>query len=502
MADPKLQVIIEAKDNASKDIEQFESGISKAGKTIAVVGAAMVAFGVAAYAGMKKAIDASNDLNNALLGLNSVAKSFKQDTDKAKQAAMDLAKDGLMSVKEAAAGLKNLLATGFSLPEAINLMNAFKDSAAFNRQGMLGFGQAIEGATQGIKNQNSIMVDNAGITKNLSLILAEGGKSVQDLSKVTSDASVRMVLYNGLLKEAAIFQGDAATLSGTLAGKQEALRTQIFMLTAAIGDQLKPIMLEIINITSNFTQKISDLVFQIQTAGGIFTFLHNILIQVMDYIEAKTGLITILRTAFDDVAKVYNEKLGPALARLWIAIQPLLPFFSKLAEIFGVILYGAIILFIKLVEGLLITAIDSLTWVVDKATSAINFFKSVWDGITDTLAKVILQVDQLIDRIKKLDIVSSASNAIGGSISKFMGFGGAKAEGGPVSSQKSYLVGENGPEMFVPGNSGHIIPNNKLGGNGVQINITINGDITGQDIIDRVGDALTKKLMLNSAIVG
>ena len=41
-------------------------------------------------------------------------------------------------------------------------------------------------------------------------------------------------------------------------------------------------------------------------------------------------------------------------------------------------------------------------------------------------------------------------------------FGGAREKGGPVSGNKSYLVGERGPELFVPSVSGSIIPNNRL----------------------------------------
>ena len=41
---------------------------------------------------------------------------------------------------------------------------------------------------------------------------------------------------------------------------------------------------------------------------------------------------------------------------------------------------------------------------------------------------------------------------------------GTRANGGPVSGGKSYLVGEKGPELFVPRNSGGIIPNHKVGG--------------------------------------
>jgi phage-related minor tail protein len=41
---------------------------------------------------------------------------------------------------------------------------------------------------------------------------------------------------------------------------------------------------------------------------------------------------------------------------------------------------------------------------------------------------------------------------------------GARAMGGPVSSGSPYVVGEKGPELFVPHASGTIVPNNKMGG--------------------------------------
>ena len=98
-----------------------------------------------------------------MIGLSSVAAAFGESQSEARMAAEQLASDGLLTVTEAAAGLKNLLASEFnlSLDQAVELMEGFKDSAAFNRQGTLEYGQAIIGATQGIKNMNSIMVDNA-----------------------------------------------------------------------------------------------------------------------------------------------------------------------------------------------------------------------------------------------------------------------------------------------------------------------------------------------------
>ena len=50
--------------------------------------------------------------------------------------------------------------------------------------------------------------------------------------------------------------------------------------------------------------------------------------------------------------------------------------------------------------------------------------------------------------------------------------------GGPVSANSPYVVGEKGPELFVPGTSGTIIPNDSMRGTaaagGPNINISYN----------------------------
>lgn len=76
-----------------------------------------------------------------------------------------------------------------------------------------------------------------------------------------------------------------------------------------------------------------------------------------------------------------------------------------------------------------------------------------------------------------------------------------RAMGGPVSARTAYLVGERGPELFVPGFAGNIIPNNQMGtvpamgsrssgGGAAVININVNagmganGDEIGRVIVD------------------
>ena len=65
-------------------------------------------------------------------------------------------------------------------------------------------------------------------------------------------------------------------------------------------------------------------------------------------------------------------------------------------------------------------------------------------------------------------LISEISNILGNikeKVSNF--FGGGKASGGPVKKGTSYLVGENGPELFTPDSNGNIIPN------GTNKNLTI-----------------------------
>lgn len=189
------------------------------------------------------AIKTSDLFENSLLGLESVAgkKLGAESLPAVNQAAKTLASDGLMTIADSALGLKNLLATGLSLEQAINLMNVFKDSAAFGRQSSLSFGKAVTSATEGVKNGNSILVDNAGITKNLSVILTEAGYSQSDMTKFTTDAGVQQAIYNGLIKEGNLFLGDAAKLSATSAGQTAKLGATMQTFLAEVGDAIKPI---------------------------------------------------------------------------------------------------------------------------------------------------------------------------------------------------------------------------------------------------------------------
>jgi hypothetical protein len=66
-----------------------------------------------------------------------------------------------------------------------------------------------------------------------------------------------------------------------------------------------------------------------------------------------------------------------------------------------------------------------------------------------------------------------------------------RAAGGPVTGGQSYLVGEIGPELFVPNVSGTIVPNKALGGStSITINVNAGMGTNGAEVGRQIVDAL------------
>lgn len=104
------------------------------------------------------------------------------------------------------------------------------------------------------------------------------------------------------------------------------------------------------------------------------------------------------------------------------------------------------------------------------------------DGMRSLIASVI---DQLFKLFIVQQIVGFISNVVGGTVGTPAtgGFGssvnlaGARAYGGSVDNKKPYMVGERGPELFIPSGNGTIIPNQNMrdrgSSGGSSFNITV-----------------------------
>jgi len=118
---------------------------------------------------------------------------------------------------------------------------------------------------------------------------------------------------------------------------------------------------------------------------------------------------------------------------------------------------------------------------------ALQFVAGVVSTVIGLFANLVNIINKAVTAIKT---VASIGSAIGGAIGGALGFGGGKAMGGPVSSGMAYVVGERGPELFVPGQSGTIVPNGGRGGN--TINITVNGAIDAEGTARTIIDVLNR----------
>ena len=122
---------------------------------------------------------------------------------------------------------------------------------------------------------------------------------------------------------------------------------------------------------------------------------------------------------------------------------------------------------------------DALTAGVTGAANFADAIKSMAKSVVDSLIKMLIQkyiVDAAFGFITgKIDGGGGNLSAGGVQSVTVAGGRGALAIGGPVQAGSPYMVGERGPEMFVPNQSGSIIPNNQVGGgSGVVVNQTIN----------------------------
>lgn len=214
----------------------------------------------AAGAFAKATIDASENAENAFRGLESVANRSGVGIVKAWGAVQQLTADGLMSQTEAATALKNLFSRGFGLDEAVVLINRFKDAAAYGRQQALAFGEAVVGATEGVKNENSALVDNSGVTRNVFQMWEEYAKKIKKTTNDLTLAEKRQAEYNGILEETAGKVGDAKKLQEGLSGANAKLSKSWTELQATIGDGLKPAYTDLLEVLTKVADKTKQII--------------------------------------------------------------------------------------------------------------------------------------------------------------------------------------------------------------------------------------------------
>lgn len=227
----------EIKGAAGQAQSVFSSAMGKVGKAIGVAfsAAAVVSFG-------KKCVEVASETQSAWVGLSSILNGQKKSFGEANRFIQDYISDGLVPLNNAVTAYKNLAARGYNTEQIEKTMTALKDAAAFGRQASYSYGDAISTATEGLKNENSILVDNAGVTKNVAKMWEDYAKSIGTATNALTQQQKIEAEVNGIMEETKWQTGDAAKYATTFAGRVAKLSATFTSLKTEIGNVIIPIL--------------------------------------------------------------------------------------------------------------------------------------------------------------------------------------------------------------------------------------------------------------------
>ena len=320
--------------------------------------------------------------------------------------------------------------------------------------------------------------------------------SLNRLSIATGDVSKAMELQKLALDVSAGSGKSLETVTNALAKAQEGNTASLVRLGIGLSAaQLKTMSMD--DVTNSLAETFAGAA---DTAANTFE-----------------GKMNRLGLAFEDVRDTVGgfilDAITPMVENIVNKVMPALSSFAEslggtdgLKGTFDVFVEGAKKIFIPIFNGIR-SAFNSIKASVmdnkEEFTALFNFLKNyVAPFLGGALRIAIIGIGTVISTV--VDLVASLvrgfqnvvkfGQAVGGAIGAvggFLGFGGNRAMGGPVAANTAYVVGERGPELFVPQGSGTIIPNGG-GGRGTTINLTVNGAIDAEGTARTIIDVLNR----------
>lgn len=297
-------VISTALDNSgfSKDVKNVSGSLgglkNVAGKLAGVIAAAFSVGKIVQFG--KEASQAARDLSDALIGLKTVVDGNGRSFSDAQKFIDEYTADGLIPAANAVSAYKNLLQRGYDDSQIRSVMNALKDASAYGRASSYTMGEAVQSAAEGLKNENSILVDNAGVTKNVAKMWDEYAKSIGTTANNLTQEQKIQAEVNGILEESKLQTGDAAKVAGTLSGQLQQLSFNFNNLKVAIGNAINPILQAVLPA--------------VNAAVSSFTKLANSIASVVGALFGSAKVSSSAATSANSIADANNAIADSASA--------------------------------------------------------------------------------------------------------------------------------------------------------------------------------------------
>jgi molecular chaperone GrpE (heat shock protein) len=296
--------ITKALNKTQTQISTFQKTVSKSMKLISA------AIGTIAIGSLvKDSIKAASELEGAMTGLESIVSGQGRSINRAKEFINSYVEDGLVPLNNAVTAYKNLVSRGYDDDQIEAVMNRLKDAAAFGRQSSYSLGEAVQTATEGLKNENSVLVDNAGVTKNVSKMWDEYAKSIgKNRNQLTQQEKIQAEV-NGIMKETQWQVGDAAKYTETFAGRLSALNKTLTDIKINLGNAFMPIA----NIALPLLQSLAS---RIENITAHFAALSQTLFGKSTQVtvkntEVQTNAISDYGDAVEKAGKQAKNALAP-----------------------------------------------------------------------------------------------------------------------------------------------------------------------------------------------
>lgn len=517
----QLQLVLKLQDNASRELRKITGELDSAERktrdwdsTLLAAKRTVMAVGAAAVGALGFGVKIAADLQTAEVGLTTLLGSAEE------------AEETLARLKLEAAR------TPFELPgltQATQLLTSVTKDGDRSIDILLDVGEALAAMGKGQSELDRIIV-------NLQQIAATGRAATIDIRQF---AFAGIPIYE-MLTETTGKSGEALEELITSGGVTFELLTQMFDEANDAGGRFANAF---VNQSGTFNQALSNMKDSVgiflsdiatqsglldgltQAMMGVATVIGNYeeiisnakqaFVDFFEMVDEKTLLITHFKGLWDTLAQTYTDILKPAIDELYIAFLPLMPYLETLGQVIGFVLVAALHTLIALLRAFipLVAAVISglasfATFIIDTVVYALKqldnwvqliiaVFTGDWAGaiqvVQNMFEDLLGWIDDVIGAFKRaIDLAKE----LGGSAIDFVaGLLPGRAVGGSVASGRPYMVGENGPEMFVPRGNGTIVPNYGLegGGNG-GVTVIVHGDVSGEELVDKVEFALAGRI--------
>ena len=423
------------------------------------------------------------DAENATTQLNAIMQKFIKPSKEAQKVAASYGIE-LTSQALASKGLSG------ALSEMVEKTNGSKEALA----AILGDARAIRGAFVLAKdggaqfNEELALMQNAAGATDTALSYQEQGLAFQ-LGILTNNFNSMAIGIGEAVIPVLIDMLNAFTgqVLPTLGLVVETIKANVAPALKTFFDAIVAVIGVVINI-AKFLYEMRTVILIVAGAYAAFTAVVNvaaIAVRAYQIIMALTNLtmksfggpivvaIALIAALVAAFVIAYNssEDFRNIVNAIFDAIRPVLKVLGDFALMVGTTIVRVLGAAFDAVKALV-----EILWGDGKGPLAIALeaIGGVFKGIGDIIGFFIGLVQGAIDIVQRLINLANSLPFVGGFLPRGGAGGKAKergrALGGPVTGGQQYMVGERGPELFVPNQSGSIVPNNALGG---QINVTV-----------------------------